>query len=497
MQVNHSLDDIQAEYARREHLEFIDYCWVKDKTHTPFIRGRHTKIICKRIDKALEDYKKGQSTCIIITVPVRHGKTDIVSRYLPPKLLGIFPDSEVLVASYSDRFSMGLSEFSRMIIKSDKYKAVYPDVVLSKERLENWKIRGRLGETHWAGVGGGITGKGYDFGIIDDFLKNRQEAESLTIRDKQWAWFTDVFLTRRAPVSITIILATPWHDDDLIGRIKKKNNSKDTSYDPDFPKFEIIRFPARDEEYEGGYLFLERFPKKWYLSQFATLGSYGASGLMQCEPAPRSGNLLKVDGIKVVDNMPDGLRWIRVWDLASSEKEKLKTDPDYTVGGLLAVEYIKNDEGVEVPRLYVKDLIRGRWKAPERNRIIIQATEVDGDRVKVATEANGGYKDSYEILKDVLTGKRIVEDIISVKEKVIRAEPLEPIFEAGNVILKRADWNYVLIDECRNFPSGAHDDIVDVLSSGYNKLKKDKNIITGNFGADIPGLYQSERKGLL
>ena len=89
--------DVDAEFARRKHLNFMQMCWQKK---SELIIGKHTKAICERIDKAIADYKEGKSTYLIIKVPVRHGKSDIVSRYLPPHFLGMFPDDEIIVCGY-------------------------------------------------------------------------------------------------------------------------------------------------------------------------------------------------------------------------------------------------------------------------------------------------------------------------------------------------------------------------------------------------------------
>jgi len=463
---NVSLNELDAELARREHLLFIEHCWQKLDT---FHKGIHTIDVCNRIDKAFEQFDNGQSVFLIIKIPFRHGKTDIISRYLPPHYLGRYPDNEILISTYGADFANEISRASRNIIKSDKYAEVYPYIQISTESasVQNWGINNRLGSTHWVGVGGSITGKGYQLGIIDDFLKNREDAESQTIREKQWQWFTDVFLTRRAPVSITIILATPWHTDDIMGRIAQemKNNKG-------FPKFEEIVYPAFDKKYPSGTLFPARFDKIWYDQQKATLGTYGTAGLLQCSPVLRGGNLLKTDNIKVID--PDtlpflaNLKWVRGWDLASSEKQLLKGDPDYTVGCLLAVQY--NEKGA--PVLYVKHIKRCQEEAPKRNRIIRQCAEMDGGGVKIGVEVVAGYKDTYTIMKDILMGISSVKEITVSRDKLSRASVLEPIFEAGNVVLFRGDWNYSFIEECGQFPSGKHDDQVDGLLCAYEMVRK-------------------------
>jgi len=460
--------DVDAELARRHHLDFIDYTWQKSDK---FIIGHHTRVICNEIDMAIEGYNKGIDQFVIVTVPPRHGKTDIISRYLPPHFLGMFPESEVLVATYGQDLSNEISTFSRDIIGSPEYMKVYPDIRLNpkSKSIQNWKLDNGKGGTHWVGIGGGSTGRGYHLGIIDDFIKDRQDAESEIIREKQWRWFTDVLMKRRAPVSITFILATPWHVDDLIGRIKKKMKK-----DPVFPQFKIITLPYKSDDYEKEYLFLERFPESWYLAQESVLGMYGIASLLQCNPVLRGGNLLKTSNVKIIDEseLPEGLRFVRGWDLASSEKQRIKQDPDYTVGVLAAIKWVmKKEINQKMAIIYIKDVVRIRSEAPERNSRIIQTVKLDGGNVRVGIETVAGYKDTYTIMKDILKGICMVKNINVSRDKMSRASALEPVFEIGNVYLVEGDWNKKFLSEVSSFPSGAHDDQVDGLVVCWEMMK--------------------------
>jgi predicted phage terminase large subunit-like protein len=464
--------DPDAELARRHHLDFMQLCWQKQDK---LIVGRHTAAICERIDKAITEYDAGNSTYLIVKVPFRHGKSDIVPRYLAPHFLGRYPNDEIMVATYSADLANSLSIFARNLIRTPEYARVYPHIKLSSERanIQNWKIEQYQGETHWAGVGGAQTGKGFNLGIIDDYLKNRQDAESVIIRDKQWEWFTNSFLTRTAPVSIVIILATPWHVDDIIGRIEKK-----MADDPDFPQFEVIRYPAFDDSYPEGILFPERFKKKWYVNHKSALGPYGTASLLQCDPQAREGNLFKVNKIKFTEELPTGLVWVRAWDLASTEKQLIKSDPDWTVGVRMGIEWEKREEVDElIPHVYIAHVERMREDAPERNRAMMRITEMDGIEVKVAIECVAAYKDTVTQMQELFDGIREVTAIEVVKDKLVRAVPMEIAMEAGNVTLLRGDWNEIFIDELAAFPSGKHDDQVDAMSTGYEYLKDHANDI--------------------
>lgn len=462
-----SLLELNAELAKRKHIEFMKYTWFYAE---PLKIGIHTKTTCERIDQAIEDFRNGISTYLIITMPPRHGKSDMVSRFLPPRFLGLFPYSEIMLCSYSCDLPYEMSTDIKGIMNDDAYKAIFPDIKLhpKKQSIKSWRLDNNIGKFNASGLISGITGKGYHFGVVDDFLSGRDAAESLVVRDKIWGNFTQNFLSRRAPVSITIIIATLWHIDDIVGRIQREMKQ-----DPDYPRFELIKFPAKSSNYKTGYLFPERFLPDYYEMNFKVFGTYGASALMQCEPIPQAGNLLKTNKIKYIDKMPTGLKRVRAWDLASSIQERLKENPDYTVGILMSV-LTQNTlyKGLKLYTIYIEDIIRGRWEAPERDKRIIQAAYNDGPSVKIAIEAVGPYKDAYINLKKVLKGIRSVKRIITTTDKVARASQLEAIFEAGNVILLKAPWNDDFTTEVSQFPGALHDDQVDALVTGYEAVKK-------------------------
>jgi predicted phage terminase large subunit-like protein len=463
-----TLDQVESEISKHSHIDFIKRHWMrKDK----FLVGKHTKAIGKRLDKAIKDFRNGLSTFLVIKVPFRHGKSDLVSRYLPARFLGMFPDQEVLLTTYAASLSNDLSKDCRKILKSETFQKTFSKVRLSKTSasVESWGIEGNSGKFNAAGLLGGMTGKGYALGILDDYLKNREDAESETIRNKGWDEFTNSFLTRRAPVSITIVMATPWHTDDIIGRIEQKINDK-----PDFPKFEIVSFPAKSEKYSTGFLFPERFTEDWYKGQFSALGSYGASALLQCSPITRGGRIIKVNDIQYYDGEPPkSLQFIRAWDLALSAKERDKDDPDYSVGIKLAVWREKKFNNFYLDHLYIDDLIRGRWGTADRDRIILETAVKE--EIPIFAEYTGLFKDSYAHLSDVLNGHRTIGKVTPSKDLMIRSAAIEPIFEAGNVYMRRADWNQPFLAELAAFPGDKHDDQLAALVTGYEATKKSVN----------------------
>ena len=454
--------ELKIRKARKSHLAFMQYCWQRND---PFFVGYHTNEICKVIDEAFKNFRNGISTHLCIKVPFRHGKSDIVSRFLPPHFLGEFPECETITAAYSAGLVRKFSRFSRNLFRSEQFRDLYPEIELSGEvaNVDEWGLSNGIGLAQWMGIGGSITGAGGHLIVIDDFFKGREQAESEVIREKVWESITNDILTRAAPVHIIIILATPWHIDDPFARIQQEmqNNSK-------FPKYKEIKFPAISDNYESGFLFPERFTQDWYDGQKAQLGNYGAASLLQCDPSVRSGNFLKTDRVQFVDECPDDIEYVRAWDLASSEKQLAKDDPDWTIGVRAGIKY-KQEHGFPVPILYIDDVIRVQQEAPARDKKIIEAARKENCRVGV--EAFGGYKDAYNIVKDVLNGVRHVQKLQLMADKMSKASPLEAIFEAGNIYIKKAWWNEPFLNTLAQFPSGKHDDDVDALALAYHMLK--------------------------
>jgi len=288
--------ELTKELARRKHLNFIQYCWGKND---PFLVGVHTVKICSYIDYAFDQYRKGKSTFAIIQTPPQHGKSDILSRYLPPHFLAEFPEKEAIIVSHCATQAYKFSKFGRKLFRSsDKFRELYPHIHLAgdSQRVENWELDNGIGKAQWFGVQSGIAGNGGDCNILDDYFANRGDADSAVMKEKVWNEFTDGMLTRRHDPSIFIIVATQWDVDDIIGRYTTK--MKDN---PKFPQAEIIKFPARSDSYESGYLFPEMYSKEFYEDQEIFLGSYGWLSLYQQTPTHRGGNLFQIGGVNIID----------------------------------------------------------------------------------------------------------------------------------------------------------------------------------------------------
>jgi len=385
--------------------------------------------------------------------------------------MGRNPEHRFIEVSYSEHIAVRNSRMARRLVNHPVTRETFDIHLDPKSGAANdWQLLGHRGGMLAAGFGGGIVGNPGDVIIIDDYFKNREEAESLTIRESRWESFKDDILTRRAPAHAVVIFATQWHGDGLISRIEKS-----MAADPLFPQFKSVKFPAWTEDY--GWLFEKRFPASFYESTRVALGKYAWSALYMCNPTPREGGLIKVDNVDFVDAMPEGLKWTRFWDPASGKKERMKSDPDWTEGTKGAVTKDPSDE--RILHLWIADVVSVQAEAPERDRLIIKTAERDGPGVKVGIESNAAYKDTFIWIKKLLKGIAKVRGLVASKDLVTRGEPMEPIFEAGNVHVLRADWNDAWVSQLRSFPNGAHDDKVASMIGMFEMASKDRRVIFG------------------
>lgn len=424
--------------------------------------GRHTVAMAETIDYAIDEFFKGNSTFWDVEVPFRHGKSDVFSRTLPSYFLArciekdIDPD--VIMTGYGASLVQGFSLDAKDRINDPKFKVLFPGIEISDTRntAEEWRLKGRCGKIVATGLGGSLTGKGYHLGICDDTVKSREEAESEVYREKTWTSFTNDFLSRRAPTSITFLVQTPWHVDGVQARLQKAYKEDDA-----FPRFKQLVFPARTKQDDGSYtyLFPERYSEEWYRSQYATLKSYGAAGPLDCNPIPAEGNVCKPEWFSVVTAIPNKVAAVRAWDMAGTQKKMA----DFTSGCLM----MEGTDGC----FYIVDYRRGQIAGSGVPGFIKSTAATDGVDTEIVIEeepaASGKIASSYII--GLLAGYP-AWTVRPTGDKLTRALPLFAQAEVGNVKLVAGQWNRDFLDEVRAFPSGLHDDMIDSAAHAFNHM---------------------------
>lgn len=179
------------------------------------------------IDRALLRLIRGDSApTLLIEAPPRHGKSQLVSKFLPAWFIGRWPNKRVILASYGDSLARGFGRDARdLLALRGGWFADAPRVRDDVSGQSDWRTNFGGGMVT-AGIGGPLTGKGADLLIIDDPVKDAQEALSETSRQTAWDWFQSTATKRLEPGAKTIVMATRWHSDDLTGRIRSADGTK-------------------------------------------------------------------------------------------------------------------------------------------------------------------------------------------------------------------------------------------------------------------------------
>lgn len=415
------------------------------------------------LHRALQRVADGQCRRLICVMPPRHSKSTSVSQVFPPYLLGRFPRADVVLASYALNLAAEHAGKAKLIAASDAHETMFPGVFprrLQRLAATEWKtLEG--GGFYAVGVGGAITGRGADFLILDDLIKDRADADSETVRKTTIDWLRGTAYTRLSPTGAIILMGTRWHVEDPIGWALQQMAEGGEQW-------EVIHMAASPER----PLWPERFGAEQLRSIFTVAGPFESAAQYLGEPTVRGGNRFKVDrddeqgrpGIQLHDNdkvWPAG-PWVRFWDLAASAKQRDKDDPDWTVGIQGCVTWRDG-----APVLWARDCQAIQGEATERNQLILETAQRDGAAVKQGIETVAGFKDAFTTIRDLLHGKSTVEQVTVTRDKSVNAGELEPVVVAGNCHVLRDRWTERLLQELRQFPRGAHDDFANALWGAF------------------------------
>jgi len=289
-------------------------------------------------------------------------------------------------------------------------------------------------------------------------VKNAEEANSPTYRQRIWDWWRSTATTRLEPGAAVVVIMTRWHGDDLAGRILAEEGER----------WRVISLPALAEaddplgRAEGEALWPERYPAEELARIRTTLGSYWWSALYMQRPTAQEGGMFKRPWFAVVDAAPAVARRCRYWDKAGTADGGA-----YTAGVLVAI----TEDGL----CYVVDVVRGQWSALERERAIVQTAQLDAARygnsaiIVIEQEPGSGGLESAQATIRRLVGYPVYADR-PTGAKELRAQPLAAQAEAGNVHLVAGSWNAAYLDEIAAFPFGRYKDQVDATSGAFNAL---------------------------
>lgn len=467
-------DPVQQELARRElaRRHLIDFVLM---FHPRYKAGWVHRDICRRLEKFSRDVAAEKSPRLMILMPPRHGKSQLASKLFPAWHLGNYWHHEVIAASYNVSLAMEFSREVRNVVRSPLFQNLFPQTKMDPEvqGAENWKLLSPTGVGAGgyvaAGVGGSIVGKGAHVFVIDDPIKNTEEADSLEHRIKIWNWYLSSAYNRLAPGGGILVIQTCWHDDDLAGRLQQMmiDNPEDELID----QFEIVKYPAiaeEDEEFreKGEPLHAERYDLQKLLriqKQYGGPMSRYWSALYQQNPVPAEGAYFTKDMIQYYTQRPNTLDIYMAWDFAISEEQQIANN--WTVGVVVGLDPEDNIYVLERPRIktndsaVIEDLMLDTFK---RYPVVHGVGFEDGQIFKTMRSSLKKRMQERRIYMPLDDKANILKPIT---DKTVRARPLQARLQNRKVFFPRGQaWVDELWKEFLRFPAGTQDDQVDALA---------------------------------
>jgi len=441
--------------ARSGMLEFIKYI------NEGYIISDFSVQVCSAIDDFYSEMKAGNRPILVLQAPPQHGKSQIVSRSAPAFLLGKDPNLSVGGLSYGKDLASDMNRDVQRIMMAEEYKALFPGSSLNSRRVvtmdveakrnsDTFEMVGARGRYVAAGVGGALTGKRLDVGIIDDPIKNAKEALSATIKDSIWNWYQTTFLTRLSKNSGQIIMATSWAMDDLSGRIIDK-----------YKRARVLKFPAISE---GGFALVpELHPIEKLLETKSTMSDFFWSAMYQQNPIIQGGGIFKEEWFKWHDGK--SLPAFKYRMIYADTAMKTGRENDYSV----FQHWGLGENG----KIYLLSQIRGKWEAPQ---LLVNAKSFwlkclkshSGNlrQLKIEDKASG-----TGLIQQLSQSGVPVAGIQRSVDKLVRMYDGAPQIEVGNIVLPtNEDWVSDLTLEISQAPNGSNDDQIDPMLDAISDM---------------------------
>ena len=442
------------------------------------------------LSKKLNAFARGEIQYLMVFMPPRHGKSELVSRRFPAFLHGLYPDCEIMAASYLDSLAGDMCMDVQKIIDSPEYQLVFPETKIYPIRTNyshgtrnssEHSIVGRKGKYRGQGVGGSFTGKGANFIIIDDPIKGREIADSVAFRERLWNFYNNDLFSRLETNLETgrqgqvLITQTRWHADDLSGRLIELMGK-----DPQAVQWDIVNYPAIrvdiDDPSDRRQIGDALWPAKYNLQQLdqikASAGPRAWGSLYQQSPTEDGGNIFN-EGMFEFAELPSFFDWsFCVADTSYKEKQ----ENDFTVF---------TSFGVIGDTLFVRDVWMKQIKAVDVEKpaeaFLRQFTQTYGYRgTYIEPKGHGIYLNQLFSTKNlVIPHEDMLNEFFKDRrfDKSERANNVVPHLGNRKVIINKAIGNKEeLVNQCLGFPKVKHDDFCFAAGTKIATLSGNKNI---------------------
>lgn len=446
-----------------------------DRWHTP----PHIELI----DELLVKMANREIFRLIVNIPPRHGKSELISKYFPFWYLGNFPDHNVFLVSYQNKFAEQWGKRIRelLIEYGEKFFGIKLDP--KDASAKSLRIQNYGGTLYCVGSAGALTGRGANLIIVDDPIKNDKEAMSQHQRENLWHWFKATLYTRLEPSGILALVMTRWHEDDLVGRILNSYDfdvvSDTNILNPNFRAKEklwlLLKLPAIATEPDilrrkvGEPLWKERFDVTALTEKRKVLGDFWFSALYQQDPKPTTGRIFRREKFRYFlernkhfellvpekgafdrEFVPsEDCTTFAVVDLAIKSNQQ----SDYTVAIVFAVSKDK--------RIFVRDVVREKFDAADH----LEFLESLFFRWKPRLVGIESVQYQASLVQRARRLGLPIKELRADRDKIARSLPIASMVDAGTVFFRRdAPWLETFETELVEFPNGRHDDQVDAFA---------------------------------
>jgi len=440
--------------TRLDFNTFVERVFVELNGSEPYLDNFHISLICAE----LEAVRHGGVRRLAIALPPRSLKSIIVSVAYPAWLLGKDPAAKIICASYGQQLADNLARDCRQVVRSDWYRALFPETKLKSDRQSVGFFETTAGGSrHSTSVGGALTGFGANFIIVDDPTKP-EEALSDLERAKANGWANHSLFTRlNDKVNGAIVLVMQrLHETDMIGHLQTLTDVRLISFpaiaqDDEDLEWETAFGVRRHQRSEGAPLHGDREPLAVLEELRLAMGPRMFAAQYLQMPAPPGGSIVRPEWFQRYDpvNTPEFDMVFQSWDTASRASQL----SDYSVC---------TTWGRKGCQIYLLHVLRKRLEYPQLKRAVIEQARIFGASKVLVEDASSGLALLQDLKND---GFYSAEAIKPKGDKVMRLNGVTGIIEAGQVFVPtQAGWLEDYLHELMMFPAGRYDDQVDSTS---------------------------------
>lgn len=402
--------------------------------------AEHHRLIAEK----LEAVERGEIPRLMIFMPPRHGKSELASRRFPSWYLGRNPMNQIIAASYNSDLAGDFGREVRNIVSTPEYQALFSTVLAPDSKAANRWHTDAGGAYVAAGIGTSVTGRGANVLLIDDPVKDREEADSELRQRRVWDWYTSTAYTRLMPNGAIVLIMTRWNEGDLAGRLLDAMRAGGDQWD-------VLSLRALTDD--GRALWPEWYPPARLQQIKAAIGPRDFGALYQQNPTPDEGHYFKRDWLRWYDEAPKHVTKYGASDYAVTEGSG-----DFTEHGVVGVDPDDN--------IYILDWWSGQTASDVwvETLLDMMAAHKPAQWAEEAGQINkslGPFIERRQRERKVWCYRG---QYTSTSDKPTRAQSFRGRMAMGKVYFpKNAPWVEALVSQMMAFPAGRNDDKVDVL----------------------------------